>query len=78
MQGNVPLPAERVLQEAITYAKEFQRHCRGNDFSAIYAADFVAYIDALYPEPDKREKRSHTIWYNRRRELISLFTFAEY
>ncbi|MGP5262813.1 DUF932 domain-containing protein [Glutamicibacter arilaitensis] len=69
--------AERVLQGAITYAKEFSAIAEEMISRPFTRTDFVAYIDALYPEPDKREKRSHTIWYNRRRELISLFTFAD-
>ncbi|MGP5014487.1 DUF932 domain-containing protein [Glutamicibacter ardleyensis] len=69
--------ADMVLQGAITYAKEFSAVAEELISRPFSRSEFIGYIDALYPAPDEREKRAYTIWRNRRRELISLFDFAD-
>lgn len=69
--------ARRVMQGAAQYAKSFSAVAEELISRPFTDKEFDAYIEALYPAPDAEEKRAMTLWENRRRELRSLYKFAE-
>lgn len=68
--------AKRVLQGAARYAKTFAAIGEQLISEPMSHADFVAYIDQLYPEPDEDKKSAHTRWQQRRADLLDLFRTA--
>lgn len=69
--------AQTILAGAHRYAKEFTAAAEHMLDTRMTPARFGKFIDGLYPEPSVDEKRAHTLWENRRAELLSLFKFAE-
>ncbi|MGP5523342.1 DUF932 domain-containing protein [Glutamicibacter arilaitensis] len=69
--------AETILLGAITYAKEFGAVAEEMLTRKFSYAEFLNYIDTLYPKPDEKEKRATALWSTRRNELAKLFRFAD-
>lgn len=69
--------AQHILQGANRYAKEFAAVASHLLDTPMTPVQFKRYIDRLFPEPTVEEKRAHTLWENRRSELLGLFRFAE-
>lgn len=69
--------AVTILQGAQRYAKEFTATAQHMLDTPFTLAQFRRYIERIWPEPNPEEKRAHTLWENRRADLLGLFRFAE-
>jgi len=69
--------ATTMVQGAVRFAKEFSAIADHMLDTPMTLVEFRAFIDSLYPEPDKEKAREYTAWERRRGELIELFRFAD-
>lgn len=70
--------ARSVMQDMVRYAKEFTTAAQHMLDTPMTRAEFIAFIDSLFIEPDaEKRKNAHTIWRTRREALSALFTEAE-
>lgn len=75
---DIILNAEDLLKKSLMYVKEFNATADTLINTNMTKEEFTHYIDTLYPQPDKKENpRAHTVWMNRRDELMHLFTHAD-
>lgn len=68
--------ATTMMQGAVRFAKEFAVVADHMLDTPMSRREFLAFVDAMYPEPDV-EAREHGTWERRRSELLKLFSFAE-
>lgn len=70
--------AEESLQHATAHAKEFAAAADHMISTPMTLHEFDSYITALFPLPEEdASDRKHTIWQNRREQLVSLFRHTE-
>lgn len=69
------IEAEDILDGAVRYAKEFTAIAQEMLDTTFSETEFRAYVNALYPEPDK-DSRAHSLWRTRHEALLSLFRLA--
>ncbi|WP_418345890.1 DUF932 domain-containing protein [Rhodococcus pyridinivorans] len=68
--------AKVLLQGAMRYAKEFAAIGEMLISRSMTLAEFIAYVDTLYPKPDEAKKAAVTRWETRRADLLQLFRSA--
>lgn len=68
--------AETVLAGATRYISEFLAAADAMMDTAMTETQYRAFIDRMFPEPSRDSARAHTMWENRRAELLSLWRFA--
>lgn len=69
--------AHKVLEGATRYVSEFLAAADVMLDTRMTRTQYGTYIDRMFPQPHPEERRAHTLWENRRHELMNLWGFAE-
>lgn len=69
--------ARSIMRNAVRYSRSYAALAEHMATTPMTRTQFLSFIDDLFPEPEKTDKRAHTSWDKRRGEIISLWRDAD-